>query len=102
MDIPLNYFIDKQDINKYSNPKIVQQKAKEYGIPIVFSPRKNKKYVIMNPDTNKYIHFGQMGYEDLTKHEDKERAKRFKLRNHRWANAPKYSASWLSYHILWS
>jgi hypothetical protein len=33
---------------------------------------------------------------------DKERAKRFKLRNHRWANAPKYSASWLSYHILWT
>jgi len=101
MDIPLNYFIDKQDINKYSNPKIVQQKAKEYGIPIVFSPRKNKKYRIVNPETNKYIDFGEMGYKDFTLTGDEERRRLFRLRNHRWKDAPKYSSSWASYYLLW-
>ena len=54
---PLNYFTDKEGIEKYSNPKIVQRKAKEYGLDVVFSPRKNKKYRIVNPETNEYVDF---------------------------------------------
>lgn len=101
MSGPLNYFTDKEGIEKYSNPKIVQRKAKEYGLEVVFSPRKNKKYRIVNPETNKYVDFGFFGMEDYTKHFDENRRRLFRLRNHRWANAPKYSASWLSFYLLW-
>lgn len=98
------YFTDKPDIYKYSNPIDVQKKIfKLLGkeARIAYSPRKNKKYVIVNPETNKYIHFGEMGYEDMTKHKDEERRKRFRLRNARWANSESYSASYLSYYALW-
>jgi len=35
----------------------------------------------MIKDKDKKIHFGQIGYEDYTKHKDEERRKLFKLRN---------------------
>ena len=98
---PLDYFTDKKDIEKYSNPKIVQERAKEYGLFVVYSPRKNKKYRIVNPETTKYIDFGQMGYQDYTKHQDDNRRRLFRIRNHKWRDAPKYSPSHLSYWILW-
>lgn len=98
---PLDYFNDKKDIEKFSNPKIVQKKAKEYGVFVVYSPRKNKKYRIVNPETNKYVDFGQMGYRDSTLTGDEEKIRLFKLRNHKWKDAPKYSPASLSYHILW-
>lgn len=97
------YFTDKPDIYKYSNPIDVQKKIfKLLGkeARIAYSPRKNKKYVIVNPETNKYIHFGEMGYEDITKHKNEKRRKRFRLKNARWANSEPYSASYLSYYAL--
>jgi len=100
MSVPLDYFTDKESIEKYSNPKMVQKKAKEYGIDVVFSPRKNKKYRIVNPETNKYVDFGFFGMEDYTHHLDEHRRNLFKIRNRRWKDAPKYSASWLSYYLL--
>jgi hypothetical protein len=33
---------------------------------------KDKKYMIMN-DENKWIHFGNLGYEDYTKHLNEQR-----------------------------
>ncbi len=101
MNPPLDYFVDKKDIEKYSNPTIVQKKARENGFLIVFSPRKNKKYVMVNPDTNNYVHFGEMGYEDATLHKDPIRISRFRQRNKKWENAPKYTPAWLSFHLLW-
>lgn len=103
-EVPLDYFVDKPNIEKYSNPKIVQKKGKLYGLNVVFSPRKNKKYRIVNPNTNKFVDFGSFDppMEDYTKHKDKERLKRFKQRNARWYNSPKYSASWLSAFLLWN
>ena len=90
------------NINKYSNPSIVMKKAKELHLnPIQLSTRKDKKYMVLNPKTNKMVHFGQMGYEDYTIHKDEKRRELFKKRNHKWATAEKYSPAWLSYYLLW-
>ena len=90
------------NINKYSNPSIVMKKAKELNLnPIQLSSRKDKKYMVLDPNTNKMVHFGQMGYEDYTKHHDEKRRELFRKRNHKWATAEKYSSAWLSYYLLW-
>ena len=85
-------------MNTYSNIEEVQHLANKYGIGKVFkSSRKDKKYMIKNPD-GKMVHFKAIGYADYTAHKDKERRKRFRTRNHKWASSPKWSSSWLSYH----
>jgi len=102
MYAPLDYFVDKsEEIKYFSNPNIVQQKAKEYNLDVVFSPRKNKKYRILNPETNKFVDFGSMFYQDATYHKNQDRINNFKQRNRKWENSPKYSPAWLSYHLLW-
>ena len=95
------------EINKYSNPKKVQEKAKKYlgeGAIIYRSAKKDKKYMIYNPNTKKWVHFGQMPYEDFTKHQDPKRRENYLKRtaNMRgnWKN-DKYSANNLSREILW-
>ena len=55
------------DLNDYSNYKEVLSLAKHYyGNEIILLPssRKNKKYMILNPNTNKFVNFGAMGYMD--------------------------------------
>ena len=37
---------------------------KEDDVTLLPSSRKNKKYMILNPNTNKFVHFGAMGYMD--------------------------------------
>ncbi len=64
----MNKVSDIIKVNKLS--KLIYNKSVEP------STRKNKKYFIMNDD-NKYIHFGDLRYSDYTKHQDKERLKRF-------------------------
>jgi len=88
-------------IELFSNPEIVRKKAREYGLEVVYSPRKNKKYRIVNPETNKYQDFGSLFHKDFTLTGDEERKRLFRLRNHKWKDAPKYSAAWLSYWLLW-
>ena len=92
-----------------SNPTIVKKNLKKY-VPIdtpelFISNRKNKKYQILNPETNKFIHFGSIAYEDFTKHQDKERQKAYIIRasNIRgdW-RADKYSPNNLSMYLLWN
>lgn len=100
----LDYFTTKEGITEFSNPIKVQERAfKLLGkdAKIAYSPRKTKKYRIYNPHTNKYVDFGFYGMEDFTYHQDKERRRLFRLRNHKWANASPYSASFLSYYLLW-
>ncbi len=90
-------------VKKYSNPKKVKQLAKKYvgnDVNIVYSTRENKKYMVEDP-TGKWIHFGQLPYEDFTKHQDEERRDNFKKRNAKWAKQPKWTAGWLAYHLLW-
>lgn len=97
--------MNKIDIVKqFSNPDVVQQKAYKIlgkNAKIHISPRKNKKYKILNPNTYKYIHFGEIGYEDATKHNDPIRINKFKNRNRRWKDAEQYTPAYLSYYLLW-
>jgi len=93
----------KEELSKYSNhAKVLKKAIYLFGndVKLRISTRKNKKYMIENSD-GKWIHFGQMGYEDYTLHKDKERRKAFKNRNKAWQNAPIYSPRFLSYFILW-
>lgn len=87
------------ELKKYSNPTEVKKRAHHLGIDVELSTRKDKKYMVF--DGHRMIHFGQMGYEDYTKHKDVERLHHFRTRNWKWAHEPKYSAAWLSYHLLW-
>lgn len=100
--------IEKLDeLEKYSNPNIVRKKLKKlYGnkMELYISNRKDKKYMIYHPETNKKIHFGQMGYKDYTLNDvDREdRRKRFLQRNHKWADAEHFTPAHLSWYILWN
>lgn len=95
-----------QLLKEYSNPVVVFKKAKEiYGPNVVIKPsdKKNKKYMILTPD-KKVISFGQMGYQDYTKHKDEIRRQRYldratKIKGN-WKNN-KYSANSLSVNLLW-
>lgn len=90
-----------EEIKKYSDPyKVAKKIKKDLGIDTHLSTRKDKKYMIKDPNDN-WIHFGQMGYEDFTKHNDKERRENFLKRNAKWKNAPIYTPRYLAYHFLW-
>jgi len=89
-----------KNLTQYSNPEEVERRAMELHLnPIHPSSRKDKKYMVF--DGHRMIHFGQMGYEDYTKHHDEKRRMNFKKRNHRWSKASIYSPAWLSYYLLW-
>lgn len=101
-DIPLN-----NTINEWSNPKQAQKMAFKYlgKTAIIYKSFKpSKKYMILDPNKNKMVHFGQMDYEDFTKHKDLERRQRYLKRTENmkgdWKNNP-YSPNNLSRNILW-
>lgn len=101
-----NRTFNKQ-INQFSTPKQAQKKAYKYlGKTAKICPARNsvKKYSIYDPIHNKWINFGQMGYEDYTKHHDKKRRKNYLTRTKsikgNWRQN-KYSANNLSRKILW-
>jgi hypothetical protein len=94
------------ELLKYSNPDVAQKKAKEYlgNKTILYtSTRKDKKYMVKDPD-GKWIHFGQLGYSDFTKHKDEKRRQDYLNRatniKGNWKEN-KYSPNNLSIHILW-
>jgi hypothetical protein len=106
MDNEMDYYETGKNIDRYSNPSTVQKNAyKLLGekARIVISPRKDKKYRIYNPNTEKYVDFGSFNppMEDFTKHKDENRRQRFRTRNARWKNSEPYTASFLSYYLLW-
>jgi hypothetical protein len=87
----------------YSNPTQVKKLVQKYygkNTQLYRSTRKDKKYMIQNLQ-GVWIHFGQMGYEDYTKHKDKDRRKRFRQRNYNWQYALKYTPAHLSWYTLW-
>ena len=102
--------MDKLELlKKISNPAEVMRKAKDYlgsGVIIHISTQKNKKYMVMNPQTNKYVHFGSFNppLSDFTYHKDNIRRnaylKRAKNIKGNWRN-DKYSPNNLSIHLLW-
>ena len=87
------------ELKKWSDYDQVKKIGKRYNLNIEISTRKDKKYMIIH--NGKKVHFGEMGYEDFTKHRDLHRAELFKKRNAKWAEAEKYSPAFLSYHLLW-
>ena len=95
-----------KNLTKYSNPIQAQKMARKYikTAKLLPSTRHQKKYMILDPKTNRYVHFGQMGYQDYTKHHDKLRRKNYRRRATHikgdWRNN-KYSPNNLAIHILW-
>ena len=103
----INKRFPKQDaIWLYSNPKIAQQKAIQYlgsDALLIRSKTKNKKYSIQSAD-GKTINFGQMGYEDYTKHKDDIRRQNYLKRTSNIKGSWKddlFSGNNLSRNILW-
>jgi hypothetical protein len=94
-------------ITEFSNPNVALRKAKAYLGPSVnfkLSNNPKKKYMVLNPETNKWIHFGQMGYEDFTKHKDDKRREKYLKRTANMRGNWKeneYSPNNLSRNILW-
>jgi len=101
IDLPKN-----DELYLYSNPIKAQKRAFMYlgKKAVLYKPQNvNKKYAIITPE-GKIINFGQIGYEDFTKHKDKLRRKNYLTRTlgmrGDWKNNP-YSANNLSRNILW-
>ena len=91
----------------YSNPRTAQSNAYKYlGRTAKLYPAFNsqKKYSIFDKKNNSWVNFGQMGYEDFTKHHDKAHRKNYLTRSRNikgdWASN-RYSANNLSRKILW-
>ena len=92
-----------EDLIKISDPYKVYIKFIETypcDSEIKISTRKDKKYMIYNPDKGKWFHFGST-MEDYTKHQDQQRRINFLIRNQRWADSDIYSAAYASYNLLW-
>jgi len=91
----------------YSNHRTAQSNAYKYlGRTAKLYPSTNsqKKYSVFDKKNNRWINFGQMGYEDFTKHHDKARRKNYLTRSKNikgeWA-INRYSANNLARKILW-
>ena len=98
--------MSKNSIWLYSNPTEVYRRAKKYlgkTAKIGLSTKREKKYMVTTPD-GKIVHFGQMGYQDYTRHKDKKRRKNYLTRSSRikgnWKKN-KYSPNNLSRKLLW-
>lgn len=97
----------KKILYKYSSPSQAQKMAIKYlGKTAKLYPANNpvKKYRICDPVSKKWVNFGQLGYEDYTRHKDKMRRHNYLTRtaNMRgnWKKN-KYSANNLSRKITW-
>ena len=93
-------------MNQYTNPKKVYKNFVKFGFKkdgsqLKPSTRQGKKWMVLDPNTGKWVHFGAMGYEDYTKHNDKIRRKKYWSRMGRFESAYKYSPGYLSLVLLW-
>lgn len=92
---------------RYSNPKKAQDKANQYlGKTARLYPARNlaKKYSIFDHIRGRWVNFGQIGYEDFTKHGDLKRRRNYLTRTNSirgdWRKN-KFSPNNLSRKILW-
>lgn len=93
-------------VEQYSNPVKALLNAKRYlgkNTQLFISTKKDKKYMIQDPD-GKWVHFGQIGYDDFLKHGDPIRRNNYLIRSANirgnWQDDP-YSPNNLSRNILW-
>lgn len=104
---PANQVSGDDPLYKYSNPRAVQKKAFQlYGKDAVVykSDKKEKKYMIQDENTGKFVYFGQIGYEDFTKHQDEQRRQNYLNRaTHIKGDWKKniYSPNFLAITLLW-
>lgn len=103
----MDLFEKEKYLRKVSNFKIARLKTKLYlggNAELFISTRQDKKYMILNPNTGKMVHFGSIDYEDYTKHNDDYRRELYIKRASNikgdWKDDP-YSSNMLSMHILW-
>lgn len=102
------------NLNNFSNYDQVLNKAKHYyGNETILLPstRLTKKYMIYNPYTHKFVHFGGMGYLDYTKYRQLYDLKTADLHRTRYLNRAlnikgnwkydHYSPNFLSILLLW-
>lgn len=94
-------------LQRWSNPATARRRAAALfpGATLRASTRRAKKYMLLPPgQTTGWVHFGEMGYTDFTRHRDPERRRRYLVRSARirgdW-RANKYSANNLARRILW-
>lgn len=95
------------EVKKWSNPEQVKKNLIKYAgknVELLYSPKKDKKYMILSPTTDKFIHFGAINYEDFTKHQDPKRRANYLKRSAsikgNWKN-DKFSANNLARELLW-
>ena len=104
---PANKIKKSDKLFSVSNPRTVQKNAFElFGKDAVVykSDKSNKKYQILNKNTNKMVHFGDELYQDYTKHNDDNRRKGYIARSSKIKGAWKanvYSPNFLSLVLLW-
>ena len=102
------------NLNDYSNYNEVLTRAKHYygdDVILLASTRAKKKYMIFNPHTNRFVHFGGMGYLDYTKYIQLYDKKDADLHRTRYLNRAlnikgdwmynAYSPNYLSMILLW-
>lgn len=94
-------------IMRWSDPKQAQKMAYKYlgrTAKIYPSDRPEKKYRICDPNAGHYVRFGQIGYQDFTRHRSMTRRHSYLKRTAKmrgdWKRNP-YSANNLSRNILW-
>ena len=102
------------DLSNYSDYESVLKRAKIFygdNVELLPSTRKTKKYMIKNKFTNKYVHFGAMGYMDYTKyikifdlktaneHRSRYLKRALNIKGN-WENNP-YAPNYLSMLLLW-
>ena len=98
-----------EQLLKVSNPQKVIENAIKYfndpNIEIHLSTFKNKKYMIMNTEKMKKVHFGDIRYFDFTKHNDLNRREAYLNRAYnirgKWMDN-KYSPNNLAIALLWN
>ena len=95
------------DIYNFSDPAKVKQNLDRYLGPnykLYISTKVNKKYVIKNPN-GKWVHFGEIGFDDFTQHQDEKRKQQYLARATKikgnWTDN-KFSKNNLEIHLLWS
>ena len=94
------------DISDFSDVTKVKRNAEQYfgrKVPLFLSLKRNKKFCIQKPDGS-WVHFGAMGYQDFTKHQDPIRQSNYLKRSGNikgdWQQDP-YSPNNLSRNLLW-
>ena len=67
-------------LTKYSDPALVEKFGKDYGVGVLISSRRDKKYTVRT-GSGKLVHFGGWGQEDYTRHKDKKRRENYLKRS---------------------